>query len=182
MDDRLTRISRVLSHALRHVPGDYGLELDAQGWVDLEELVTALRRVRRYQDLTAEQVEQAVATASKQRHEIRDGRIRAVYGHSTRARIHRDPAQPPAVLYHGTAPQRVEQILDQGILPMRRQYAHLATDVEMAVEVGARHASTPAVVMVDAAAAHRDGVAFYRGSDRIWMADSVPGAYLCIVR
>ena len=28
-----TELSRVLSHALRHDPGRYGLELDPEGWV-----------------------------------------------------------------------------------------------------------------------------------------------------
>ena len=30
-----TELSRVLSHALRHDPGRYGLELDPEGWVGL---------------------------------------------------------------------------------------------------------------------------------------------------
>ena len=45
MDERrLTGISRVLSHALRHDPGYYGLTLDPEGWVDLKDMVGALRR------------------------------------------------------------------------------------------------------------------------------------------
>ena len=45
MDERrLTGISRVLSHALRHDPGYYGLTLDPEGWVDLKDMVAALRR------------------------------------------------------------------------------------------------------------------------------------------
>ena len=32
-----TELSRVLSHALRHDPGCYGLELDPEGWVGLGE-------------------------------------------------------------------------------------------------------------------------------------------------
>ena len=38
-----TELSRVLSHALRHDPGRYGLELDPEGWVGLGEVVAALR-------------------------------------------------------------------------------------------------------------------------------------------
>ena len=35
----LTRLSRTISHALRHEPWVYGLELDTYGWVHMNDLV-----------------------------------------------------------------------------------------------------------------------------------------------
>lgn len=75
-------LSRTVSHALRHEPCLYELELDDAGRVDVHVLVEALRQERRWSTLTADDVAAMVATSSKQRHEIRDGRIRAMYGHS----------------------------------------------------------------------------------------------------
>lgn len=181
MDERrLTGISRVLSHALRHDPGYYGLMLDPEGWVDLKDMVAALRRTRGRRDVTAADVEQAVATASKQRHEIRDGRIRALYGHTVDVRIEYRAAVPPDVLYHGTSPAKVGLVLARGLLPMARQKVHMSADVEMATAVGSRHSPTPMILQVDAAAAHAHGIEFYPGSERIWMADEVPPAYLSV--
>ena len=40
----LTKLSRTVSHALRHEPWLYGLELDSYGWVRLIDLVVCLRR------------------------------------------------------------------------------------------------------------------------------------------
>jgi RNA:NAD 2'-phosphotransferase (TPT1/KptA family) len=37
------QLSKVMSHALRHQPWVYELELDEQGWVDLNTLLAALR-------------------------------------------------------------------------------------------------------------------------------------------
>ena len=39
----LTKLSRTVSHALRHEPWLYGLELDSYGWARLIELVVSLR-------------------------------------------------------------------------------------------------------------------------------------------
>ena len=41
-----TKLSRTVSHALRHEPWLYGLELDSYGWVHLIDLVVSLRRHR----------------------------------------------------------------------------------------------------------------------------------------
>jgi putative RNA 2'-phosphotransferase len=35
-------LSKTISHALRHAPDQYGLELDEAGWVDVAELTRAL--------------------------------------------------------------------------------------------------------------------------------------------
>ena len=37
-------LSKQISYALRHSPAEYGLELDDNGWVNVEELLTALRK------------------------------------------------------------------------------------------------------------------------------------------
>jgi putative RNA 2'-phosphotransferase len=38
------QLSKVVSHALRHEPWLYELELDDQGWVDVDHLIEALRK------------------------------------------------------------------------------------------------------------------------------------------
>jgi len=34
LDENLIRLSKTISHALRHKPEEYGLILDAEGWVE----------------------------------------------------------------------------------------------------------------------------------------------------
>lgn len=181
MSSREISISRALSLALRHTPESFGLSLDSRGWVGLDEAARALSGRRGLGEVTVDDLKRVVAGASKQRCEIRHGRIRAVYGHSVPEPIHHEAAPPPPVLYHGTSPRAAESILSQGLRSMARQRVHMATDVEMATSVGARHACRPVILAVDAAAASADGVTFYPGSDRVWMADAVPAQYLRIV-
>jgi putative RNA 2'-phosphotransferase len=173
-----TELSRTLSHALRHQPWLYELELDGEGWVSLDALVEALRQDARWRDVTAEEVGEVVAGGSKQRHEIVEGRIRARYGHSIPQRLRLTAALPPAVLFHGTSPAAAEQIAVAGLLPSGRQYVHLSSTRDMADAVGRRKSPTPVVLSVDTVAASSLGVVFYAGSDQVWLADAVPAVAL----
>ncbi|WP_116115985.1 RNA 2'-phosphotransferase [Austwickia chelonae] len=174
----MSELSRIVSHALRHEPWVYELELDGQGWVSLAALVEALRVERSWSKLTVSDVEVMVAGASKQRHEIRDGRIRALYGHSVPGRVERIPAEPPRWLFHGTSPSAAERIVVDGLLPMGRQFVHLSVDRETAWAVGSRKADVPVILRVDAQAAAETGVAFYAGNAKVWLADAVPREFI----
>jgi RNA:NAD 2'-phosphotransferase (TPT1/KptA family) len=112
---RYTDVSRAISHALRHEPWLYELELDDAGWVPVEDLLAALRAEKpAWAALNEGHLVQMMAQAEKQRYEMRDGRIRALYGHSTPQKLLREPAEPPAILFHGTAPKSVALIRKDG--------------------------------------------------------------------
>src|SRR5579863_4804777 len=92
-------ISRIASHALRHGPWLYELELDDEGWVPVEELLSALRAERlEWSALTESDLAEMISCSDKKRHELRDGKIRALYGHSVPGRLLKEPAKPPAIL------------------------------------------------------------------------------------
>jgi putative RNA 2'-phosphotransferase len=175
-------LSRVVSHALRHEPWLYELELDEAGWVSVQSLVEALRLERGWSSLTVGDVEAMVAGAGKQRHEIRGGRIRALYGHSLPGRIDRVPAAPPVELFHGTSPAAAEAIRVDGLHPMGRQFVHLSADRDTARAVGARKAPEPVILAVAAREAAAAGVAFYVGNEKVWLADSVPARFIEVDR
>lgn len=181
----LTDLSKEMSYALRHAPWEYELEPDTEGFVPVGQLLTALNETDHYdRTVTAEDLEAVVSAPGKRRHEIRDGRIRTLYGHSFPMRVAFEPACPPAVLYHGTARRFLPSIMEEGLRPMSRQYVHLSADTDMARQVGSRHdrRDPPAILRVDAAAAHADGVAFYpTGNERVWLCDALPAKYLRVM-
>ena len=182
MDSRLTRISKKVSYALRHAPEEYGLDLDAEGFVSIDTLLTAINaRHPNRQSATREDLEEIIATSDKRRHEIVGNRIRALYGHSIAATIERVPSAPPSILYHGTTHKALSSIMEGGLKPMGRQLVHLSTDIEMATSVGIRRDRNPVILRIDAAMAHAEGIVFYRGNDRVWLAESVPAQYLTVL-
>ncbi|MBL7497963.1 RNA 2'-phosphotransferase [Frankia sp. CNm7] len=172
-------LSRAVSHALRHEPWLYELELDDEGWTPVDQLIAALReKGGRWTSVDRVSLERMLETATKPRHE-RDGeRIRALYGHSLTGRIRRVPTTPPATLFHGTAPESWTTIRTDGLLPMGRQYVHLSADRETATSVGLRKSPNPIILLVDAATAAETGLPFYQGNHLVWLADTVPARYL----
>lgn len=179
MNENLTRLSKTISHALRHKPADYGLKLDSEGWVPVSAMLAALQnRGNAWRHVSEADLQAILAQSEKQRFEIRDGKIRAFYGHSIPEKIAQTPAVPPPILYHGTTPQAALTIRSEGLKPMNRQYVHLSADEKTARQVGLRRTGTPVILRIAALEAHEQGIVFYLGNDAIWMANSIPPAFI----
>jgi len=173
-----TRLSKLMALVLRHRAGDFGLRLDAEGFVPADELVAALRRQRGWASLTVADLEEVIATQQKRRYEIVDGDIRAIYGHSLDAEVSYPQVQPPALLLHGTARRFVAAIAAQGLRPMNRQYVHMTDDPALAALTGRRRDPEPAILRIRAAAAHADGLVFYQADSGVFLARAVPPQYI----
>ncbi|MBO0782933.1 MAG: RNA 2'-phosphotransferase [Ktedonobacteraceae bacterium] len=179
MQQDLVQLSRTMSYALRHAPSEFGLELDTEGWVSVQHLLNALRRRRTsWRNLDASSLEAVIAQSEKRRFEMRDGRIRAYYGHSLPQKMEKKPDTPPAILYHGTTPEAAATIREQGLKPMRRQYVHLSADLATARQVALRRTSRPVILHIEALQAHRQGVTFYLGNDMVWLADNIAPRFI----
>ncbi|NGN84807.1 RNA 2'-phosphotransferase [Arthrobacter silviterrae] len=178
----LTKLSKMVSLALRHEPWLFELELDGRGWTSTDSLLSALRAESPdWAALSREDLARMIASATKPRHEMQGQKIRALYGHSTPDAISMVQSVPPEGLFHGTSPASTTAILAEGLRPMGRQYVHLSKDTHTAELVGSRKAPHPAILRIDATAATRAGVPFYRGSDMVWLAHQVPAEFINIL-
>ncbi|APW96646.1 RNA 2'-phosphotransferase [Halobiforma lacisalsi AJ5] len=193
---RRRRLSTFLSGALRHFPDDVGLEPDGRGWVPDEDLVAAARR--KYDWADERRVDAVIATDPKGRFERTASTgtdtgtstgddlessadrhlVRAAYGHSIDVSLEPTDAPVPDRLYHGTAPDNLSSIREEGLLPMARQQVHLSGSREAARRVGRRHAAEPVVLVVDAAAMLADGHRIAKRGAETYTTDRVPAQYL----
>lgn len=173
------RLSRLVSHALRHEPWLYELELDDEGWVPVDALLAAIREQgQQWSQVDRVDLVNMIASSPKRRHELEGGRVRALYGHSIPGRVVKTEAEPPALLFHGTSPDAWVVIQRHGLQPMGRQYVHLSIEVATAEQVGRRKSPTPVILTVEAARAHEAGTRFWRGNELVWLADHVAPEYL----
>ncbi|MDN8618030.1 RNA 2'-phosphotransferase [Variovorax ginsengisoli] len=175
---QLSETSKFLSYILRHEPQSIGLSLDTEGWARVDALIEAAVKHERALDRAL--IEQVVTTSEKKRFALSaDGAsIRAVQGHSTDSvAISFEEKVPPAVLYHGTATRFMESIRAQGLLPGSRQYVHLSTDVQTAINVGQRHGK-PVVLTIASGFMHTQGFSFLRAENGVWLTASVPSAFI----
>lgn len=171
-------LSREISYALRHAPWEYELEMDEEGWVPVEQLLDALHRAEKWSNISEKDLKDMIERSEKKRHELADGKIRAFYGHSIPQKILKVEKTPPNVLYHGTARRFLDSINEKGLLSRSRQYVHLSQDIETAENVGKRHDDKPVVLVIDSKRAWDDGIKFYIGNEKVWLADAIPSKYI----
>jgi putative RNA 2'-phosphotransferase len=170
------RLISTMAFALRHDPAQFGLDLDEEGWTSFEDLIIAIRFERYDWDFIDESLVKATI-AGMDRFEVHAGRIRAVYGHSVELAKPPAVATPPALLFHGTASDNVTHILQQGILRMRRRFAHFSTDYDWVVQF-LSDKPTWTIFAVDTPPAVEAGMTFRKANHHVWLADSMAPRFL----
>ena len=176
--NKLDELSKEISYALRHAPWEYELEMDEEGWVPIEQLLDSLHKEEKWENICEADLGKMIEKSEKKRHEIKEGNIRAFYGHSLPMKILKEEKTPPNVLYHGTARRFLKSIVENGLSPQSRQYVHLSQDLETAEKVGKRHDAEPIILIIDAKTAWNEGVKFYMGNEKVWLADEIPAKYI----
>ena len=169
--------SRFISLVLRHQPDAADITLDPHGWADVEKLLRGMAKAGFPAD--ADMLEEIVRTDEKQRYSFNEDhtKIRANQGHSVAVDLELKPAEPPELLWHGTASRFLSSIMQEGLKPMSRQYVHLSPDIETAEKVGIRHGK-PVILQIDTKRMHADGFLFYRAENGVWLTDTVPVRYI----
>lgn len=171
------RLVSTIGFALRHNPAHFGLDLDEGGWASLEDLVVAIRFDRYDWALIDEPLLKA-AVGGSDRFEIRDGWIRATYGHSIALDDLPPIALPPPLLFHGTTEEAVPAILLEGLKPMGRQFVHPTSDRDYALDVANAKQGTIALIAVDAVAARLAGHVFRCTNSHVWLTNLINSALL----
>ena len=177
-EPKLSNIIRTLVYILRHHPWDYGLDLDHEGWTDLQQLTDALRlRNPDCYSLTPTRLVKLIEPMD--RFQIRDGKIRASYGHSIALRKPPEPATPPATLLHGTERTALQLIFEAGLKPMGRQFVHLTSSFDWVTNFIQSKAAA-VILVLDSQAAHQVGITFRQANEQVWLSDPIPVAFLTI--
>lgn len=177
---RRERISKFLSGLLRHFPESFEIEVDKEGWADLMKVAQILKR--RY-GVEPDAISLVVKFDPKGRFELKNGKIRARYGHTIEVETEWgeiSAQEVPARLYHGTAPEKLSSILEKGLLPMKRREVHLSESIKDAFEVGRRHSRTPVILEIDAEKLVKSGIQIRR-KGRVYTISHVPPGFIRVL-
>lgn len=171
------RLSKFLSYVLRHNPSQLGIELDANGWTDVQVLLTRWKIQEPLIDLDT--LKYIVDTNSKKRFSFNDDgtMIRANQGHSVEIELGYTPQRPPEFLYHGTAEQNLPGIRECGLNKRDRHHVHLSVDKATAHQVGSRHGKA-VILTIRAREMHAAGHEFYLSANGVWLTESVRTEYI----
>ncbi|MCD1115507.1 RNA 2'-phosphotransferase [Chryseobacterium turcicum] len=171
------KTSKFLSYVLRHHPELINLNLDENGWANVDELIA--KSTNDSQGFTFEELDEIVETNDKKRFIFNEDktRIRANQGHSIDINLALISQQPPEFLYHGTAQCNIDSILEKGIEKRSRQHVHLSQDKETANKVGMRHGK-PIILTINTQKMFEDGIKFYLSENNVWLTDFVDAKYI----
>jgi len=146
--------------------------------------VDAIRLRSSWVDLSINEVELLVQSHTFSRFEIRDGNIRALYGHTLMHVSIGIFTQPPELLFHATRASSFNAISQGGLNPKSRRHVHLTSSWEYALNVKNDHeqAGCAGIILgVRTAIAQKGAIPFFQASDVVWTTPYVFPAALVLV-
>lgn len=179
-----TLVSKQLSKVLRHQAEKLGLNVRADGYVPLDEVLAL--NVMKSLKVTREVVERVVRDNAKQRFSLLEegGRVwvRANQGHSIASvksesllTLITDPSQHPACV-HGSYLQAWQSIQRTGLSRMGRTHIHMSSQNYGSKEmISGMRGNCQVLVHVDMAAAMAAGIRFYVSSNQVILSEGQGG-------
>ena len=170
-------ISKLLSLVLRHQPEVLGIQLDQNGWTEVDFLLERLKD--KFSEIDFDRLEEVVCTNDKQRFSFNADltKIRANQGHSVNVDVELKPQLPPEFLYHGTVEKFLDGIRSEGLKKGSRLHVHLSRDLETATKVGSRRGN-PVILTIRARQMSNDGHVFFLSENGVWLCEFVPSHFI----
>lgn len=130
------RVGSLICYLLRHNP--MGLDMDCFGYVNIDDMINKISSDKGY-DLSSEIIKEI--NSDNRRYRVNGNYVKAKYGHSLdiKSREWRYIDLDNTVLYHGTGYKNLYGILNDGIQPMDRKYAHVSYIKDIAEKNSYRH-------------------------------------------
>lgn len=175
----LVKASTKLAYILRHCREPQYISVNG-GWATVDCVLEVLKSS--FPEMNRTYLEMIVSLDKKGRYSFDDtgDRIRANQGHSIPGvKVDMERKDPPEILYHGTASRFLPAIFSEGLKPMSRQFVHISSDCDTALNVGKRHGD-PSVLIVRTGDMARNGYVFYLSFNGVWQTKEVPPEYIAL--
>ena len=176
-EKEINNTSKLLSLVLRHEPSYLGIELDEEGWTDIDFLINKIQQKGTKIDF--ESLSNIVETNNKKRFAFNEDltKIRANQGHSVEVNLNYESIIPPEILFHGTASRFSDSIKETGLIKQSRLHVHLSSNEETANKVGQRHGK-PIILKIKAFEMAENGFVFHLSENNVWLTDNIPTDYI----
>lgn len=162
------RLSKKMAYYLRHHGPTNGVPIDNAGFAQMDDLARVL-------NVDSSQLLAVAEHPGEPRFEVREGRIRALYGHSLNVIVEAGfNVGAPASLYHGSSWSALDAIVRDGLIPMQRRMVHLTNVAEEAMAVAQRKGAPIVLAVVQS---HEEEPI----AEGIWVAPKVPSHRLSIL-
>lgn len=174
----LEKISKLLSLVLRHKPEEIGIELDSNGYTNVQILLGKL-------SIDISDLNWIVDTNNGKRFTYNSDNtlIRANQGHSINSidlKL-KEVENPPKFLLHGTSYEFLDSIYKDGLLKMKRNHVHLTDDKCNAYRKGLRKGKNVIIIFLDTDKYLKDGNKIFIAENGVYLTDDIKSDYLIIL-
>lgn len=172
-------LSRFLTYILCRRPDEFGLVLDDQGWMPIKELLRTLAEEKDWGFVRRSHLEEVVNLTHPGQFEISGGLIRSLPVGAVAVRKEA-AGWPPPLLYRAITIKSHPVVAERGLQAPAGGQLVLAATPEMALRLGRRRDPKALVVTIQAQAAAKKQVFFYRYGEELYLTDSLPLGFLQI--
>ncbi len=177
------RLEKILLAILGRRPDLFGIVLDQDGWLSLKELHKVLTDEASLRYLTPRLLKQSLLLYLPEKFELCGNMVRAKSGYRVEGLTKYIEVSPPENLFICVRPKALGSIGTNGLRPMSvKGWIVLASDRELALKMGRRHSSNPALIEIRAALAHERGVTFLRAGESLYLAREIPRLWIKLPR
>jgi putative RNA 2'-phosphotransferase len=172
MPSRIPPLAKMLAYVLGRCPDEFGLVLDADGFVPVKTLLQALAEEEGWGHVRRGHLNELVMMGDKSPVEIDADRIRSV------ERRHlpeiTEPQDPPKELFTCIRRRAYSHVMERGIAEPPPPGLLLTEDRPMALRIGRRRDPQPILLTVRARDLKASGVLLRRFGERLYLASALP--------
>jgi len=175
----IIKLSKTLSWILRHNVNNLKLNMSADGFINLDDILS----LKQLQGINYDDIDKVVKTNDKQRFELisqtNNMFIRATQGHSNSVgkyiddnKLLQEIKHPYPICVHGTYRKAYEIIKKNGLNIMNRKHIHFASSLD--AQSGMR-ANVTIKIYIDMKKALADNIKFYKSSNGVILSSGING-------
>ena len=166
------QLAKFIDYILARRPDEFGLVVDAEGFVKIKDLLKALNEEVGWKYVRRSHLDEIMITLKRPSFEILENKIRA----KTRDHLPKTTQvqDPPKLLYTCVRRKAYPSVREKGIHPSGHFQIVLSSNRELAHRIGKRMDPSPVVLTVHTRQSTDKGVSYHQAGETLFLSDHVP--------
>ena len=166
------QLAKFIDYILSRRPDEFGLVLDADGYVKIKELLKAVNEEAGFRYVRRAHLNEIMLTVPEHSFEMSDNIIRST--EQDRLPQSEYAMDPPKLLYTCVRQKAYPHVHEKGIRPTGYSQVVLSSTTDMAQRMGKRFDPAPVLLTVQVQNAVDRGVVFFQSGEHLFLADFIP--------
>ena len=166
------QLAKFIDYILARRPDEFGLVVDAEGFVKIKELLKALHEEVGWKYVRRSHLNEIMITLPQPTVEILENKIRAKTRHLLPKST--PTSNPPKLLYTCVRRKAYPSVREKGIHPSGHCQIVLSSNRELAHRIGKRMDPSPVVLTVHTQQSTDKGVRYHQAGEALFLSDHVP--------